>query len=342
MRLAVHKYFRTKICSNKLEAITKFFDEDLGEFLSKFKSYIWREDKYFCEEVEYIIKEYSVELDALFKIYSGQYTMPSKPKFVSLEEFMDMISTSGVLSLNIANKDIGKYFNLSLQTEVDELQNEEHMQMFTLEFYEAIARIAEKVEFSQDKQVQESNTNLASYVAANSSSKKNNEMIEAKSTKSIRDNKIPEKAVFSESKSRSSSTEQGIEIEVEIPEVKEISKPRKLKNSIYIQNQAKDNESEYSLGDGDKLYLKLEKMIKKLIQNCFKNRNKRMSTKFNLQSLSKHMNATNGDGSLASAKEAINKKGTTRKYTFKRGFSKKMSRKLTPKQSDSLLSFNEQ
>ena len=73
--------------------------------------------------------------------------MPSKPKFVSLEEFVDMVSTSGVLSLNIVNKDIGKYFNLSIETQPDELDCDRHMQMFTLEFYEAIARIAEKLEF---------------------------------------------------------------------------------------------------------------------------------------------------------------------------------------------------
>ena len=73
--------------------------------------------------------------------------MPSMPKFVSLEEFSEMIAQSGVLKLNIANKDLGKYFNLSIQTESDELDNEKHMQMFTLEFYEAIARIADRVRY---------------------------------------------------------------------------------------------------------------------------------------------------------------------------------------------------
>ena len=101
----------------------------------------------FWEEVEFILKEYREELDELFKTYSGRYTMPSKPKFVSVEEFTEMISASGVLSLNIANKDIGKYFNLSIETQPDELDNDRHMQMFTLEFYEAIARIADKIEF---------------------------------------------------------------------------------------------------------------------------------------------------------------------------------------------------
>lgn len=147
VRLAIHKYHKSKLCKTKFESIFKFFDSDLKEFLSKFRSYEWRENKYFWEEVEFILKEYSKELEELYKIYSGKYTMPSKPKFVSLEEFVDMVSTSGVLSLNIVNKDIGKYFNLSIETQPDELDCDRHMQMFTLEFYEAIARIAEKLEF---------------------------------------------------------------------------------------------------------------------------------------------------------------------------------------------------
>ena len=147
VRLAIHKYYKTKICKSKLESIQRFFGSDLKEFLNKFNSYEWREQKYFCEEVEFILKEYKEELDELFRCYSGRYTMPSKPKFVSLEEFTEMVSNSGILKLNITNKDIGKYFNLSIETQPDELGNERHMQMFILEFYESIARIAEKIEF---------------------------------------------------------------------------------------------------------------------------------------------------------------------------------------------------
>lgn len=108
VRLAIHKYFKNKVCPTKFKAVEKFFNEDLEGFLDRFRSYEWRQNVYFCEEVEYILKEYTEELEELFKTYSGRYTMPSKPKFVSLEEFTELISNSGVLALNIANKDIGK------------------------------------------------------------------------------------------------------------------------------------------------------------------------------------------------------------------------------------------
>ena len=43
VRLAIHKYHKSKLCKTKFESIFKFFDSDLKEFLSKFRSYEWRE-----------------------------------------------------------------------------------------------------------------------------------------------------------------------------------------------------------------------------------------------------------------------------------------------------------
>lgn len=158
VRLALKKYYVSKVYGTKLEAVKRFFGIDLHHFLNKFRSYEWRENSYFCEEVEFILKDYAEELAELFRVYSGRYTLPSKPKFVSLEEFSEMVSDSGVLSLNIANKDLGKYFNLSIETQLDEINSDRHMQMYMLEFYEAIARIAEKLDTSlinQNKASQE-------------------------------------------------------------------------------------------------------------------------------------------------------------------------------------------
>lgn len=267
VRLAVHKYFRTKICKSKFEAIQRFFSEDIGAFLNKFKSYEWREQKYFCEEVEFILKEYSEELEELFKMYSGRYTMPSQPKFVSLEEFGEMIVSSGVLSLNIANKDIGKYYNLSLETEVDELENEKHMQMFTLEFYEAIARVAEKMQFADEKLGAESTSNLINQIGGKVSSRKNTEANEQLKEKDPILIQIEKDLPQSESKSSSSSD--NILDEAEDDEFMKQSTMVKGKDFYFPSHQELQNsdESAYSLGDGDKLYLKLEHLIKILIRN---------------------------------------------------------------------------
>ena len=251
VRLAIHKYFKNNICKSKYEAIYKFFTEDIGNYLNNFKSYEWREQHYFCEEVEYILKEYTAELDELFKLYSGRYTMPSMPKFVSLEEFSEMIAQSGVLKLNIANKDLGKYFNLSIQTESDELDNEKHMQMFTLEFYEAIARIADKVRYDHKNKERKDTTDNE-----NDAIKIEDDLIMIDEN----DSTVSENEEYS----RQTST--------------------KLKPKEYIVHlnsglDVIEENSAYSLGDWDKLYQKLEKFIKILIENWLRKDGRRISTK---------------------------------------------------------------
>lgn len=254
VRLAIHKYFKTNIWKTRLEAITKFFNEDLGNYLKKFKSYEWREQRYFCEDVEYILKEYMEELEELFKMYSGKYTMPSKPKFVSLEEFTDMITRSGVCKLNIANKDIGKFFNLSLQTEPDELENEKHMQMFNLEFYEAIARIADKVWYDSKRD------------------RKDTIDFDSDAIKIENDdfNLLEE-----DDESMKSDNEENMDY-MRTTSTKMIPK----EYIVHLGERALDvidENSAYSLGDSDKLYQKLEQFIKVLIENWFKKDPKRFN-----------------------------------------------------------------
>ena len=83
----------------------------------------------------------------LFSKYSGKYTKPGKPVFVSIDEFMTMISDSGILTGGaIGPGEIGALFNVAMMTQVKELETERHTNMFFLEFVEAISRVAYKLE----------------------------------------------------------------------------------------------------------------------------------------------------------------------------------------------------
>lgn len=242
--------------------------------MKKFHSYEWRHKKYFCEEVEIILKEYAEGLDDLFRMYSGRYTMPSKPKFVSLEEFSEMVSHSGVLGLNIANKDIGKYFNLAMETEVDELDKDKHMQMFKLEFYEAIARIAEKVEFD-DKELLAPAT--VSQLPPRKSFLELEKLLE--SHKDVIHIEDEEDKRSQDSDSSASSADVVPDDDLLMTRRSTIIQPLNFKNLFSKKQEAKQDDSVYSLGDGDKLYQKLEKLLQMMIKNCFKRKMKRLSNK---------------------------------------------------------------
>lgn len=64
---------------------------------------------------------------------------------MSLDEFMEMVTNSGVLDDSFGSREIGPLFNLSMMTQKNELDFEKHYNMITVEFIEAIARVADKL-----------------------------------------------------------------------------------------------------------------------------------------------------------------------------------------------------
>lgn len=56
-----------------------------------------------------------------------------------------MINEAGLVSPSFVARDISLQFTLSMQTTVDEITQEKHLRANMLEFIEAIARVAEKV-----------------------------------------------------------------------------------------------------------------------------------------------------------------------------------------------------
>ena len=65
---------------------------------------------------------------------------------MSIDEFTAMIANSGILeSKSMGSGDIGSLFNISMMTQVKELESARHMEMNFLEFVEAICRVAFKL-----------------------------------------------------------------------------------------------------------------------------------------------------------------------------------------------------
>jgi hypothetical protein len=86
-------------------------------------------------------------LRKLFDNYSGKYSKPGCPKAISIEEFISLFVDSGVLIIeqSIGNAELGAQYNMSMQTQINELEGDRHLQMQFDEFIEAICRVVEKV-----------------------------------------------------------------------------------------------------------------------------------------------------------------------------------------------------
>jgi len=145
LRLAVHKFFKSKEVKSMFEAVKKILENRAGAFLRSFDSHNWRSTILWCEPTDIIYKSYMPVIKMLFKENSGRYTKPGFSNFMSLEEFTDLVTNTGICTENFGQREIGIHFCLAKQTEINELDFDKNREMNQLEFIEAIARVADKV-----------------------------------------------------------------------------------------------------------------------------------------------------------------------------------------------------
>lgn len=91
VRLAVHRFYKSKETKTYIEAVQKMFDLHVGKFVKTFDCHLWRSKVLWSESVDIIFKAYMPVIKMLFKNFSGKYTMPGLTPFMSLEEFSDLI-----------------------------------------------------------------------------------------------------------------------------------------------------------------------------------------------------------------------------------------------------------
>lgn len=64
---------------------------------------------------------------------------------MSLSEFVDLVTSTGVIDDNFGAREINTIFRVSMATQIDEIRSERHTRMQFLEFVEAISRVADRV-----------------------------------------------------------------------------------------------------------------------------------------------------------------------------------------------------
>ena len=120
VRIALHKYFKPQINADPADRITesqaviKLFEEQIQQNFAKHDAHAWRVAKLWNKECDYALKPQAKNLKRLFSMYSGKFTKPGKPVFVSIDEFQTMVGCSGILAGgSIGPGEIGALYNVS-------------------------------------------------------------------------------------------------------------------------------------------------------------------------------------------------------------------------------------
>ena len=117
VRIAITKYFKTKIAETIPAAIEKLFNDNLSAFFTQFNCHKWRRERLWNEECDLAYKRNMNTFEKIYRQNSGRYALPGAPKFMSLDEFFDLVCSCGVVDDNFGQREISILYNLSMMTQ---------------------------------------------------------------------------------------------------------------------------------------------------------------------------------------------------------------------------------
>ncbi len=127
---------------SKPEAVKCFIEKNLVEF-NEANSHKWRSERYWNEECDNIIKANITLFHQLYNAKGGLHKLPGEKAFMSIQEFISMLSEAGLITDTFTDRDAAISFNLAKITEIDEINYDKHMKLYFLEFLEALSRCAD-------------------------------------------------------------------------------------------------------------------------------------------------------------------------------------------------------
>lgn len=86
--------------------------------------------------------KYIKMIEYFYSNYSGLRTKPGKAPFMALEEFRNFVTDYGLLDA-FPSSEIPLCYNLSIMTQLDEIDSERCAEMYFVEFLESLSHVAD-------------------------------------------------------------------------------------------------------------------------------------------------------------------------------------------------------
>ena len=143
VKIAKDKYFRTKQITSFPESVTYSFEKHFDSFINQFDHHKWRQQRYYNELVDNVLKAYAPIYDAVFKSWAPQKIIGRESNWMWLEEFTSICNA--LMDSDFPVKEIPTIYSLSMRVQTDEINRDNHINMRFPEFLEAFARFADRL-----------------------------------------------------------------------------------------------------------------------------------------------------------------------------------------------------
>ncbi|CAD8178213.1 unnamed protein product [Paramecium octaurelia] len=152
VRVSIDKYLEHKLANNIAESVQMLLDQ-CRPIMQKFDAQKWRDEKYFNKQCDDCLKFYKPMLYSVYQKYCIKKVKSGQKKYINLENLGKIWAKTATIydqfEQNLA-------FNLSIPSQIDEIESDRIFQMNFQEFMEALARMADKVSLPAAPNIEES------------------------------------------------------------------------------------------------------------------------------------------------------------------------------------------
>ena len=146
VRLAQYKYMRNGLCESYAEAFRRLLEDGLQLQLEGAEDFQhWRNTRFWTMDVDLVVKEHLDFLRQLYGVWAGSRQQTQIGPKMSALEFKAMWSYYACFNEFYPERDCLLVFSQSIQSQVDELNENRHVFMDFVEFLEGLGRSAEKL-----------------------------------------------------------------------------------------------------------------------------------------------------------------------------------------------------
>lgn len=121
------------------------YEKNLIPFYGHLNPQKWRDERYWNEECDNILKSHFPIFDKVYKTFGCHYLKPGDKPFMMVDEFESIFVAAGLINDNFVGRDCYISFNSAMMTQVDELNKDRHLKAIFIEFLEAFCRACDKM-----------------------------------------------------------------------------------------------------------------------------------------------------------------------------------------------------
>lgn len=103
----------------------------------------WRKTVLWNEPVDNILKAYLPVLRHIYDNLGGTALLPGQKFHMTVSEFENFTLTGDLVNDVFSQRDAAYCFNMAMMTQINDIENERHIQGQFIEFLEAFCRVAE-------------------------------------------------------------------------------------------------------------------------------------------------------------------------------------------------------